>query len=236
MLRIGICDDAADARMALRTAVSRALDARGVQHMVYEFSSGEGVTAWHEKHAGELDLLFLDIEMGGMDGMQTARVLRAADTGLGLIFVTGYADYVFDGYAVGALGYLMKPPKPAQLEEALTRALGQVYLEERRAFLCRNAEGLYRIPRTDIHYFFSDKRQVTCVTDRRQYSFYGKLDEVQRELGDGFVRIHQRYLVRAAAVERVEGSASVVLQGEMLPISRACAQSALAALTRAMLD
>lgn len=235
MFRIGICDDAADARMALRGAASRALDARGVQHMVFEFSSGEGVTAWYDKHVGELDLLFLDIEMGDMDGMQAARMLRALDAGLGLVFVTGYADYVFDGYAVGALGYLMKPLKSAQLDEVLTRALGQIYLEERRAFLCRNADGLYRIPHETILYFFSDKRLVTCVTEQRQYPFYGKLDEVQRELGEAFVRVHQRYLVRAAAVERVEGGASVVMGEVMLPISRACAPGALAALARAML-
>ena len=60
--------------------------------------------------------------MGELDGMETARRLRAADAGLQLVFVTGYAEHVFDGYSVGALGYLLKPPKAEQLEEVLDRA------------------------------------------------------------------------------------------------------------------
>ena len=73
MLRIGICDDAAEARQQLHTMAERLLDARAVEYQIYEFSSGEGLTGWLGKHAGELDLVFLDIEMGGMNGMETAK-------------------------------------------------------------------------------------------------------------------------------------------------------------------
>ena len=89
MLRIGICDDSADARIALRAALERALDRRKGEGTFFEFSSGEGLLRWMEKHAGELDLVFLDIEMGELDGMETARRLRLADEGLQLVFVTG---------------------------------------------------------------------------------------------------------------------------------------------------
>lgn len=124
MLRIGICDDVYDARLVLRSALERVLERRRMEGQFFEFSSGEGLLKWLEHHAGELDLVFLDMEMGELDGLETARRLRSADPGLQLVFVTGYADRVFDGYSVGALGYLMKPPRQEQLEEvlALTRA------------------------------------------------------------------------------------------------------------------
>ena len=64
MLRIGICDDVYDARLMLRAALERILEARHVQGQFYEFSSGEGLLHWLEGHAGELDLVFLDMEMG----------------------------------------------------------------------------------------------------------------------------------------------------------------------------
>lgn len=64
MLRIGICDDSADARIALRAALERALDRRRGEGTFFEFSSGEGFLRWLENHAGELDMVFLDIEMG----------------------------------------------------------------------------------------------------------------------------------------------------------------------------
>lgn len=73
MLRIGICDDIYDARLVLRAALERVLEKRRVQGQFREFSSGEGLLRWLESHAGELDLVFLDMEMGELDGMETAR-------------------------------------------------------------------------------------------------------------------------------------------------------------------
>ena len=235
MLRIGICDDSADARIALRAALERALDRRKGEGTFFEFSSGEGLLRWMEKHAGELDLVFLDIEMGELDGMETARRLRLADEGLQLVFVTGYTDYVFDGYSVGALGYLMKPPQPDRLDEVLDRGLEARLRDGDKAFLCRCGETMYRIPKKSILYFASDRRQVSCVAAARTYTFYGKLDEVERAVGEGFVRIHQRYLVRSAAVDRLEGS-QVFIGEEALPVSRACRSAALAALARTALE
>ncbi|MCI9650253.1 LytTR family DNA-binding domain-containing protein [Oscillibacter sp.] len=235
MLRIGICDDSADARIALRAALERALDRRKGEGTFFEFSSGEGLLRWMEKHAGELDLVFLDIEMGELDGMETARRLRLADEGLQLVFVTGYTDYVFDGYSVGALGYLMKPPQPDRLDEVLDRGLEARLRDGDKAFLCRSGETMYRIPKKSILYFASDRRQVSCVAAARTYTFYGKLDEVERAVGEGFVRIHQRYLVRSAAVDRLEGS-QVFIGEEALPVSRACRSAALAALARTALE
>lgn len=236
MLRIGICDDSAEARLALRASLERALDRRrNPEASWFEFSSGEGLLRWMEKHAGELDMVFLDIEMGEVDGLETARRLREADESLQLVFVTGYADYVFDGYSVGALGYLMKPPKPEQLDELLERAAAARVREGDRVFLCRSGETWYRIPRKSIRYFVSDRRRVTCVSTARACTFYGRLDEVERELGEGFVRIHQRYLVRAGAVDRMEGN-QVFVGEESLPVSRACRSAALTALARTVLE
>lgn len=236
MLRIGICDDVYDARLVLRSALERTLERRRSEGQFFEFSSGEGLLHWLEHHAGELDLVFLDMEMGQLDGMETARRLRCADPGLQLVFVTGYADHVFDGYSVGALGYLLKPPKAEQLEGVLDRAQAALYRELDRAYVCRNGDTYYRIPINNILYFASDRRQVTCVTAGRDYTFYSKLDAVAAEVGSGFVRLHQRYLVRAAAVDRVESGEAVLTDGTRLPISRSCLAGALLALTRAELE
>ena len=198
MLRIGICDDIYDARLVLRAALERVLEKRRVQgpHGV----PVKDVLRWLESHAGELDIVFLDMEMGKLDGMETARRLRAADGGLQLVFVTGYAEHVFDGYSVGALGYLLKPPKIEQLEEVLDRAQAALVRDLDRAYICRSGDTRYR------------------------------------QLGTEFVRIHQRYLVRAGAVDRMEGGEVVLRDGQHLPVSRSCQPSALLALTRAELE
>ncbi len=87
-----------------------------------------------------------------------------------------------------------------------------------------------------ILYFSSDRRQIHCVTPERTYTFYGKLDQVAAQAGEGFVRIHQRYLVRAGAVERVESGQVTLRGGACLPVSRSCQAAALLALTRAELE
>ncbi|WP_297716515.1 LytTR family DNA-binding domain-containing protein, partial [Intestinimonas sp.] len=213
MLRIGICDDVYDARLALRAALERVLERRKIQGRFWEFSSGEGLLRWLEGHAGELDLVFLDLEMGAVDGMETARRLRSGDSGLQLVFVTGHDDGVFDGYRVGALGYLLKPPAPEQLEEVLDRAQAALVRDLERAYVCRSGDTYWRIPLQNILYFASDRRQVSCVTAGRTYTFYGKLDAVAAEVGADFIRIHQRYLVRCGAVERMESGEAALLGG-----------------------
>lgn len=231
MLQIGICDDAGELRLQLQAQLERLLEASATEHRFFTFSSGEGLLSWLDKHAGELDLVFLDIEMGGINGMETAKRLRASDASLQIVFVTGFADYVFDGYGVGALGYLLKPPSAQKLAEVLARAHSSLQTREPELFFCRAGDANYRIDKSTILYFSSERRQVICVTPARSYTFYGKLDEVEAELSEGFVRIHQRYLVRAGAVERMS-TGEVELAGQTLPISRAYLQSALLALTR----
>lgn len=233
MLRIGICDDEAASRDCLRLAIQKLL--RQDDGAYFEFSSGEGAAAWARKHQGELDVLFLDIEMRGMDGMETARQIREFDQDLILIFVTGYADYVFDGYQADALGYLMKPVAPEQLAGVLERARQKLEQRAPELYVLRNADGIYRLPKREIRYVYSDRRIVTVVTAQREYPFYARLDDVAQDLGADFVRIHQRYLVNARAVSAVEGG-EVAVGEARLPVSRSCRAEAMMRLARAMTE
>lgn len=237
MLRIGICDDIYDARLVLRAALERALEKRRVQGQFREFSSGEGLLRWLESHAGELDLVFLDMEMGELDGMETARRLRAADAGLQLVFVTGYAEHVFDGYSVGALGYLLKPPKAEQLEEVLDRAQAALVRDLDRAYICRSGDTHYRIPIANILYFVSDRAARWPVSSPDGSTrFTASWTRWRRRWGRTLSASTQRYLVRTGAVDRMEGGEVVLRDGRRLPVSRSCQPSALLAFTRAELE
>lgn len=235
MLSIAICDDQQESRLSLRWLLASILENRGIEHLLYEFSSGETLLTWMEKHRSEVDLLFLDIEMGRLNGMETARRLREHHEALQIVFVTGYSDYVFDGYSVDALGYLMKPARKEQLDALLSRVLTRLCRDAEHMYACRCGDVWYRIPHKEILYFESDRRKINCVTASREYSFYGKLDDVEQELTDSsFVRIHQRYLVRADAIRQICGS-EVQVGTHTLPISRSCHQQALLSLTRSVL-
>ena len=236
MLSIAICDDNHEDRLSIRWLMERILENRKMEHMIYEFSSGETMLPWMEKHRNEIDLLFLDIEMGKLNGLETAKKLRADNDTLQIVFVTGFPDYVFDGYGVDALGYLLKPAKREQLEELISRMLARRCRDAQRTYSCHYGDTWYRIPYKEILYFESDRRKVRCITANRSYEFYGKLDEVEQELDTaGFVRIHQRYLVQVNAIRCICGS-EVQMEACTLPISRSYHQKALLALTRKTLE
>ena len=231
MLRIGICDDTAAARENLRLLCLKHF--RLEEPDFFEFSTGDGAVRWLKGHPGALDLLFLDIEMPGISGMEAAEAIRAFDWEVLLAFVTGYTDYVYDGYAMGAVGYLVKPVSEEKLSSLLDRAAAALEQRAPAVYTLRNAQGMFKIPLREILYAASDRRQVTLTTSRGDYTFYGKLDDVAAQLGAGFVRIHQRYLVNARAVSAVVG-ASVQVGEARLPISRSLHQQATMALARAM--
>lgn len=236
MLRIGICDDQIDARNTLRFQLEKVLYEESEQ-IVYEFSTGESAVRWLKKHPGEIDLLFLDVEMSGANGMEAARQIREFDKGICLVFVTGYTDYVFDGYKVDALDYVVKPAGTSKLQEILGRVRRRIFDNRPETFSFKNAEGTYRLPLSGISYFYSDKRKVNVVcpgdAQNLSHTFYGKLDEVEEQLND-FVRVHQRYLVNPKWVTRI-GSESITINDQTIPISRAMKESAVMKLARALL-
>lgn len=237
MLRIGICDDQMEARDTLRFALEKVIR-EGSEQIVYEFSTGESAVRWLEKHPGEIDLLFLDVEMKGINGMEAAGQIREFDKELCIVFVTGYRDYVFDGYKVNALDYVIKPAGTERLSEVLGRVREKIFDKREENFIFKNPEGTYRIPLENISYFYSDKRKVNVVLkekdEKEAYSFYGKLDQVETQLSGAFVRIHQRYLVNPGQVTYIGGE-SVTVDGKELPMSRNMKEEATVKLAKAML-
>ena len=152
-----------------------------------------------------------------------------------LAFVTGYDSHVYEGLPGGRTGIPFKsPPKRLSWRTFWTGPPPHSPRQTPPFPSAAAGEITYRIPYAEILYFVSDRRQVTCVTKEKEYTFYRKLDQVAQEVGTAFVRIHQRYLVRVQAVRQFAGN-QVFVGDHVLPISRSCQQAAMLALTRASL-
>ncbi|MBD5551294.1 MAG: response regulator transcription factor [Lachnospiraceae bacterium] len=236
MLRIALCDDEESARDALRIQLEKLMD-ESEDEIVYEFSNGRTCANWLMAHPGEIDLLFLDVEMGTENGMEAAKKIRTVNNSLLIVFVTGYADYVFDGYRVDALDYLIKPASPEKLKEVLLRAKNLLAPQTEKFFVLKNTDGIYRLPFDDILYFYSDRRYINLVTVSKTYTFYGKLNEIEQQIQKKFIRIHQRYLVNSDKVTFL-GNDYVTIDNpacEKLPVSRAYKKEASDKLARVLL-
>lgn len=233
MLRIALCDDEQEARDSLRFQLEKIMY-EGDEDIVYEFTSGETALRWLKNHPGEVDLLFLDVEMKAMTGMETAEGIRQFDKELLIVFVTGYSEYVFDGYRTGALDYVLKPVSQERVRQVLNRAREILYEKRTKNFVFQNQEGIFRLPLDQILYFYSDRRQVGVVTENKEYLFYGKLSETEEKADSRFVRVHQRYLVNGDQVEYI-GHDEVVIRGKTIPVSRGMKDEALKKLAACML-
>lgn len=231
-MEICICDDEKKLRNDLRSAVETELQLNGISCAIKEFSSGEVLLC--SLGASEPDILFLDIEMKGLNGMETARRLRERCRRTVIIFVTAYPDYVFQGYEVHAFHYILKPYREEKIREVLRLALAEAERLEDRYFLIEQKNRSLRLSLKEIHYFKSDRKKISAVTGERTEGFYGKLADIEPGLPEYFIRIHNRYLVNLRHVTDL-GASSCICGGEELPVSRPYRHSLAAAFARNML-
>lgn len=219
MLQLAVCDDERVFRSDLRKILGTELELCGIDYHISEFTSGEELIAGLKK--ADCQILFLDIEMKGIDGVEAARRLRETKRQMEIVFVTSYADFVFQGYEVRALNYILKPYEPEKIAAVLHTALEALDIEAEKYYVIDQRGGSIRVPLSSVKYFSSDRRTVHAVTTEREYTFYEKLSDLETELPDTFVRIHNRYLVHLKYLDAVRQNTAVV-DGEELPVSRSC--------------
>ena len=218
-MHIGICDDEDIFRTHLRKLLMRDSFAAESDIRVTEYASGEELLDAFGGENFRMDVLFLDIRMPGMDGLETARLLREKGAGCLIIFLTSLSEYARKGYEFRAFRYLLK-------EEA-KRELGQVMADCRRElsgaeyFTFSQGHRNFSIRKGEILYFESQKRLVILHTARESHSFYQKLDALEELLaGDAFLRCHRSFLVQERYVKSWSENALWLEDGTQLPISR----------------
>ena len=126
------------------------MDLTGINYHITEFTSGEELLEYKNKK--DIHLLFLDIKMGSVDGMETARQLRKSVKKMLIIFVTAYPDFVFQGYEVQAFHYILKPYRETKIKEVLDRAISELdirkehslVIQQRSGILCINTQKVTR--------------------------------------------------------------------------------------------
>lgn len=131
MLSVAVCDDAVLECADLARRIREVLGREGIGAAVKRFFAGRDLL-----EAGEaFDLVFLDIRMPGMDGMELAKRLRGKQPDMMLIFVTSASEYVFEAYDVEAFHYLVKPVSEEKLREVLLHAAGKICGREEAGYL-----------------------------------------------------------------------------------------------------
>lgn len=181
------------------------------------FSSAESFLFSYEEESN-YDILLLDVEMGQMDGVSLAKTIRKNNDTVQIVFITGYSEYIAEGYEVSALHYLMKPVKKEKLFEVLNRAMEKLEKNERLLTLELSGE-MVRIPLHEIHYLDVNGNYVT-IHGKSDYTVKKTLCEMQKELDDRFFKVGRSCIVNLNIVQRVTKTDCYLSDGSVLPLPR----------------
>ena len=156
--KIAICDDSQADREYISNLVLRWSENATQMVQIDVFASAENFLFQYEEKK-DYDVLLLDIEMGAMDGVTMAKKLRLENDTIQIVFITGYSDYIAEGYEVAALHYLMKPIKEDKLFEVLDRAIEKLSKNE-KVLTYENGGEMVRIPIYQIR--FAEIGRASC--------------------------------------------------------------------------
>ena len=216
-MNIAVVDD----EEAIREQIGGFIKKRNPDFDISSFATGEGLLA-----AGTgFDIIFFDIQMEGMGGIEAARILRQSGVDAVVIFITGIREYVFEAFDVSAFHYLLKPIEEQKFMEVLGRAAEEARKrkgqKERQIFIRAKNQG-YTLNLNSILYIESRGKKVEIHTTDMEdiIETYAGMEELEVQLGDGFYRCHRGYLVNMAHIVKYGIDSIFLSNGEKVYLTR----------------
>lgn len=217
--RLAICEDDPRERQSLENLCREILQKRGIPGEVASYPSTEALDSSLQEGRGPFDLLLLDIQMAGINGMEFAKTLRARGDEVRILFITGAAEYALEGYQVNPIHYLLKPVNQQELERVLAGDWERNHRS--KTLLFRQGTKWVALAVEDILYIESLNRNVVVHTDKAQHTFSMTLTEVEAMVpGGGFAKCHNSFLVNFRRVEEIGRTSLRLRSGEELPMGR----------------
>ena len=215
--KVAVCDDSDTDRQYFAGLAAQWAANTGKRVQTALFSSAE-TFLFHYAEENDYDILLLDIEMGAMDGVTMAKKLRQDNDTIQIVFITGYSDYISEGYEVDALHYLMKPDKPEKLFSVLDRAAEKLSKNEK--VLTLELDGaLLRLPVHQIRYADVRGNYVTSHA-KGQYTVKKTLSDLFQGLDDRFYRVGRSAVVNLTCISRVTKTEILLRDGSSIPLPR----------------
>ena len=229
MLRIAICDDEEMIREYISSIVDEWTLSRGIDHETRTFSSAESFLFEYEGNS-TYDILLLDIEMSGMDGVTMAKRIRKGNDLIQIVFITGYSDYIAEGYEVDALNYLVKPVSRDKLLSVMDKAYARTRKNEKVLDLRTDGE-MVRIPVSRVISASVYGNYVTVHADE-DVTVKMTLGSFCELLDDRFLRVGRSDCVNITKIRRVTKKEIMMEDGSVVPLPRGAYET----VNRAIID
>lgn len=218
MIRFAVVEDDAQFREKIERYLHRCEEEMGQSFSVRTFESGRQFLT---DYRSEYDIIFLDIEMPWLNGMETAKRIRQVDRKTAIVFITQMANYAVQGYEVEAIDFIVKPFTYETFSYKLERILSRTAdRREKDSLIVKSDDRVYNIRISKLQYVEISGHTLIYHTDKKQLTLRGSMREAEQQLaGHGFCKCSQSYLVNLRFVTQVDAGA-VYLNDTAIPISR----------------
>ena len=229
MYQIALVEDEQPAADALTSFITRYGEERGEQFEVTHFTNAIDFEVTRRR----FDLVFMDIQMPGINGMEAARLLRTFDAETPIIFVTNLAQYAVKGYEVDALDFMVKPVGYYDFSLRMEKALRKLSANVGRTIPVTTTDGVRVVPLARLDYVeVRNHDLIFHVADDEPLRVRGNLSAFERENAGGpLLRISKSVVVNMERIDWVRGYDLRTLSGDMLRISRSNKRAATEAIT-----
>ncbi len=214
MIRISLCDDENQITGTLASNI------KGIRPDIEVLSFDSGENLLDSKYLYN-DIVILDIEMAGINGIETANGLRKGGYGGMIIFLTSHKEMVFDSFQVKPYNYIVKPIDIDKVNNILNNAIAEVIDRKTTHFeaVCNNHT--FRIQIEDIYYFECYGRKINIHSKNGTITILGKMNQIEASLRNKqFFRCHKGYLVNLEHVCEFSNSEIVLTNNQKVLISR----------------
>lgn len=218
MYRIAICDDEPLFVEQLHDQIDRALFPSEIEYDITEFSDPHKLLAALDDDLETFHLLFLDIMMQDLNGIDLARILRKKKNAVSIIFITSSPSFALEGYSVRPVQYLLKPVALPKLKEALLYDYDQNFTRKRLMF--SYGKKTYSLALKDITYIEIYGHSLKIHTQKETFESTGTLKEIERYLSASFLRCHRSYVVNLERIIDIQRYSFTLDSNEHVPIGK----------------
>lgn len=218
MLNIAVCDDEPTEIKYITALINEWGKLTQTEINIACFSGAEAFLFKYETDKN-FNLVFLDIQMKAMDGIELAKKIRETDSDMQIVFITGFPDYISSGYDVSALHYLIKPVEKEKLFEVISRANKNLKKVDDFLLLSIDGESI-KIKLDDINYVeaLSHKSRVGCKEN--EFVINLPISEIEKKLNKNFIHCHRSYLANLKNISRITKTDIFFDNGKIIPVSR----------------